>query len=102
VIYAKNLQQNRTSEYVDVAVWAERVTMAIKKNRGVEIREEVRGFIQAIREAYASRNRSIFYVQSLVISILRLKSDRFYCIIFAGERSVIICLTKLCLKKSAN
>lgn len=70
VIYAKNLTPDRLTEHVDVAYWTEKIVTAVKRNRGKEIKQEIGGFIQAIRAAYVSRNRSIFYVQNAVISIL--------------------------------
>lgn len=70
IIYAKNLTQARMTESVDVAGWTERIVTAIKRNSGQAIRQEVEGFIQAIRMAYVSRNRSIFYIQNAVISVL--------------------------------
>ena len=75
VIYAKKLTPERVAGNVNVSYWSERIVTAIKGNRGKEIRQEVHGFIQAIRDAYVSRNRSIFYVQNAVLSILNEMDD---------------------------
>lgn len=70
VIYAKKLAQDRIVDRVDVAGWSDRIVQAIRRSCGQEIREAVDGFIQEIRRTYVSRNRSIFYVQNAVISIV--------------------------------
>lgn len=69
VICARQLSSDGVSGHVDIALWTDRIMTAIRGNSGMDIREAVMGFIQAIRESYVSRNRSIFYVQNAIISI---------------------------------
>ncbi|WP_394922701.1 response regulator [uncultured Robinsoniella sp.] len=70
VIYAKNLRDNQEIQNVDVSKWANQIVLAIKTNNEHEIRKYVLGFVQSLRDAYVTKNRSIFYVQNMVLSIM--------------------------------
>ena len=70
VIYAKNLRDSQESQNVDVSKWANQIVLAIKTNNEHEIRKYVLGFVQSLRDAYVTKNRSIFYVQNMVLSIM--------------------------------
>ena len=71
VIYAKNLTPDKRLENVDASYWADRIMSGIRRNSGEEIRREITNFIQAIRDSYVSKNRSIFYIQNVILSIVK-------------------------------
>ncbi len=55
---------------IDVSAWASRILLNIKIGSVPEIEKDVRGFAQEIREACVSRNRSILYVQNLLLTVV--------------------------------
>jgi two-component system response regulator YesN len=55
---------------IDVPHWAERVSMAVKAGDSGEIEQSVRDFAQEIRNAYVNRNRTIMYVQNLLLTVV--------------------------------
>lgn len=59
---------------IDVPKWAGQVTAAIKTGNEEEIEQRVREFAQEIRDSYINRNRSIIYVQNLLLSVVNAAS----------------------------
>lgn len=70
IIYAANLRGAGMRAGVDVAGYAGQVILDIKTGDEDAISSHIQAFIQAIRDAYVSRNRSIFYIQNAVLSIM--------------------------------
>ncbi|MDO5422125.1 MAG: response regulator [Eubacteriales bacterium] len=70
VIYAKNLLENRTRLDVNVPRFANALVLEIKADHREGIRTEIRNFISSLREIYVARNRSIFYIQNLILSVM--------------------------------
>ena len=70
IMYAANLRDSSKQAQVDVARLTEKILHGIKTNSEADIRKYVQEFVQAIRESYVSRNRSIFYVQNAVLTII--------------------------------
>ncbi len=55
---------------IDVPKWAGRVVQAVKEGKEEEIACIIRRFAQEIRESHANRNRSIIYMQNLLLSVI--------------------------------
>lgn len=55
---------------LDVSQWANRVIMAVKTGNETEIEQAVRDFAQEIRESFIRRNRSIIYMQNLLLTVV--------------------------------
>lgn len=55
---------------IDVIHWAERVLSCVKAGSGNEIEGIIREFAQEIREARISRDRSIIYMQNLLLTVV--------------------------------
>ena len=55
---------------IDVPRWAGRVLQEIKSGTKESIEENIRAFAQEIRDSYANRNRSIIYVQNLLLTVI--------------------------------
>ncbi|WP_148411807.1 response regulator [Murimonas intestini] len=70
IIYAADLRGSSARQGVDVARYAGQVALEIKTGNEEGIRRQIQEFIQAVRDAYVSRNRSIFYVQNAILSIM--------------------------------
>lgn len=70
VILAASLQEDIAQQGVDSAKWTSQIILAIKTSNAEDIRRNVQGFIDEIRNAYMTKNRSIFYVQNLILSIM--------------------------------
>lgn len=58
------------SIFIDVSKWAGQVSQAVKGGSGEEIEDIIRRFAQEIRESHANRNRSIIYMQNLLLSVI--------------------------------
>lgn len=70
VIYAVGRPDGFSEALVNVSDLTDKIVLAVKSNQKEEIVQYVQEFMQAIRESYVSRNRSIFYVQNAVLSIM--------------------------------
>lgn len=57
---------------VEVQVWASRVALAIKTGSMEEIGQYVQEFAQEIRDSRINRNRSILYVQNLLLTVVNM------------------------------
>lgn len=55
---------------IDIPKWAGRVVQAVKEGKEEEIACIIRRFAQEIRESHANRNRSIIYMQNLLLSVI--------------------------------
>lgn len=54
---------------LDVSAWASRVVLAVKTGDAKGIEETILEFAQELRESYANRDRSILYVQNLLLTV---------------------------------
>lgn len=70
IIYAGTVQNKERHAGPDVSKHTDKILLAIKMNSEVDIKNSVGDFIQAIREAYVSKNRSIFYIQNAILKIM--------------------------------
>lgn len=70
VIYADSLRHSSSKTLADVSGLTDKIVLAVKSNQEEEIVRSVQEFMQAIQESYVSRNRSIFYVQNAVLSLM--------------------------------
>jgi len=70
VIYAANLRGQGKQIQLESNKHIEKVILAIKRDNEAEITQTVKGLMQSIKEAYVSKNRSIFYVQNAVLAIM--------------------------------
>ncbi len=69
-LYSEPLNPRAGTLFVDVPKWADRVVMAVKLGNEAEIEQLVREFAQEIRNLYIRRNRSIMYVQNLLLTVV--------------------------------
>lgn len=70
VIYANNLTEEHEKTGIDMTKWTVQIVMAIKTSNESDIRKYVLDFVQSLRDVYMSKNRSIFYVQNVILSIM--------------------------------
>lgn len=70
IIYAANLLGGGMHTGVEVSRYAGQMVLDIKTGNEEGVRVHILEFIQAIRDSYVSRNRSIFYIQNAVLSIM--------------------------------
>ncbi|MDY3917918.1 MAG: response regulator [Candidatus Limivivens sp.] len=70
VIYAKNLLEKRSRQDLSIPRFSGQLVLDIKADNRSGINRDVQNFIQAVRENYGTRNRSIYYVQNLILSIM--------------------------------
>ncbi len=55
---------------IEVPLWASRTVLAIKTGNEAEIEQNVKAFAQEIRDSHINRNRSILYVQNLLLTVI--------------------------------
>lgn len=70
IIYAGNLRESQDQLIVDAQKWASRIALAIKIKSEEEIKNHVNLFISSMRDAYITKNRSILYIQNVILSIM--------------------------------
>lgn len=63
-------EEQENSLRIDVAKWANRVVRAVKGGSKEKIEQAVREFAQEIRDTHVNRNRSIIYVQNLLLTVI--------------------------------
>ena len=64
------LEEPENSRAIDVPRWAGRVLQEVKSGNEETIEACIRAFAQEIRESYANRNRSIIYMQNLLLTVI--------------------------------
>lgn len=70
IIYAADLRGGGKQAVIEVIRYTEQIILAIKMSSEEEIRKYVDEFISAIRRAYISKHRSIFYIQNAILTIM--------------------------------
>ena len=70
VLKPELLEEPENSRAIDVPRWAGKVLQEIKSGNEVSIEENIRAFAQEIRDSYANRNRSIIYMQNLLLTVI--------------------------------
>lgn len=70
ILKSEKLDNQPGTMYLDVPKWAGRVVMAVKAGNEEEIEQTVREFAQEIRDSYIRRNRSIIYMQNLLLTVV--------------------------------
>lgn len=72
-IWAEEYENIRNSvKHVDIFDWASKIASSIRINKEVEIPEKTKEFINQIKNSFVNKNRSIVYVQNLVLSVMNL------------------------------
>lgn len=72
-IWAEEYENIRNSvKHVDIFEWASKIAASIRINREAEIPQKTREFVNQIKDSFVNRNRSIVYVQNLVLSVMNL------------------------------
>lgn len=70
IIYAKDLVEKKENLIENMGRLVDNVVEAIRSGRENEVRQQVSLFIQALKNAYLTRSRSVFYIQNLILSIV--------------------------------
>lgn len=70
ILYSEKKELHTGTMSLDVPQWAGRVVMAVKTGNEAEIEQTIREFAQEIRESYIRRNRSIIYMQNLLLTVV--------------------------------
>lgn len=72
-IAAEEYEEIRNSaKRMDIFEWASRIATAIRTNKEEDIITRTREFISQIKISYVNKNRSIVYVQNLLLSVINL------------------------------
>ena len=72
-IEAEEYEETRTGvKHVDVFEWASQISAAIRTNKNEDITEKAERFIEQIKLCYVNKNRSVVYVQNLMLSVVNL------------------------------
>lgn len=73
IIEAEEYEEIRNSaKRMDIFEWASRIATAIRTNKESEIVSRTQEFISQIKMSYVNKNRSIVYVQNLLLSVINL------------------------------
>lgn len=70
IIYAANLRDRGKQSAIEVSQYTDKIILAIKMSSEEDIEKYVGEFIEAIRSAYISKHRSIFYIQNAILTIM--------------------------------
>lgn len=70
VLWQEPLEEPQTSVPIDVSKWAARVVHGIKSGSEETIEICIREFAQEIRDSFVNRNRSIIYMQNLLLTVI--------------------------------
>ena len=74
LLHADAPEEQTGQNTVEVQVWASRVALEIKTGNAAEIEQQVQEFTQEIRDAHINRNRSVLYVQNLLLTVINMTS----------------------------
>lgn len=91
IIYAANLRGPNAQLGVDVPRYVSKIVLGIKTGNEEDIRRNIEEFVEDIREAYVTKNRSIFYIQNAILSIMNAldTSAMNETLVFAEERELL-------------
>lgn len=84
ILFAKDFRDIQKAGSVNINEWSDRIVLAVKANHELEIKKEVSGFIGILRASYVPKNRSVIYVQNIIMSVMNkldeagLGSDQLY------------------------
>ena len=70
MIYARELPENQDLVSGELPKYVSRICLAIRSGKKEDVSEEIRGFTSALRKSCLTRNRSIFHVQNLILSVM--------------------------------
>lgn len=70
VIYARELPENQDLVSGELPKYVSRICLAIRSGKEEDVREEIGAFTSALRQSCLNRNRSIFHVQNLILSVM--------------------------------
>lgn len=71
VIYAQDLPENQELAGTDMPKFVSWICLAIRSGKPEDVQEAVCGFIKELRKVCLTRNRSIFCIQNLILSIMK-------------------------------
>lgn len=73
IIWSEEYEEIRNSaKHIDIFEWASKIATAIRTNKAAEIQVKAEEFIGQIRNSFFNKNRSLVYVQNLLLSVLNL------------------------------
>lgn len=73
IIWAEEYENIRNSgKHIDIFDWASKIASSIRINKEKEIPEKTKNFIDQVKVGFINRNRSVVYVQNLVLSVINL------------------------------
>jgi two-component system response regulator YesN len=72
VLDARELGDTTTAAGIDISVWTDKIILSIKTGEMVEIEKVIRCFVKTLKEDYVPKNRSIIYIQNIVLSIVNM------------------------------
>lgn len=73
IIEAEEYEEIRNSaKRMDIFEWASKIATAIRTNKESEIINRTQEFVSQIKMSYVNKNRSIVYVQNLLLSVINL------------------------------
>lgn len=70
VIYARELPENQDMVSGELPKYVSRICLAIRSGKKEDVSEEIKAFTSALRKSCLTRNRSIFHVQNLILSVM--------------------------------
>lgn len=70
ILHAAAVGESKGPFSIEVPLWASRAVLAIKTGNEAEIEQNVKAFAQEIRDSHINRNRSILYVQNLLLTVI--------------------------------
>lgn len=70
ILWQSSLEEPHSSMPIDVSKWAARVVQEIKGGSEESIELCIREFAQEIRDSSVNRNRSIIYIQNLLLTVI--------------------------------
>ena len=72
-IHAEEFEKIRNSaKHIDIFEWASGIATSVRTNKFEEIDLKSTEFIEQIKLSYVNKNRSVMYVQNLVLSVINL------------------------------
>jgi len=73
IIWAEEYEELRNSaKHLDIFEWASKIASAIRTNKEKELREMAGQFVDQIKCSFYNKNRSLVYVQNLLLSVINL------------------------------
>jgi two-component system response regulator YesN len=75
VLDARELGRGSTCAGINISDWTDKILLSIKAGNTDEMGQNIKSFMQALRENYISKNRIIIYIQNIVLSIVNMLDE---------------------------